>query len=124
MNKNDIKIIIGVLVIAGLFYLFNQYRISRMDTDNLFVEIKVDGERYQLIKLGEEKEVKIKKEGRYNIIKVHDNGVEMVEANCPDHICTKTGFISKVGSTIVCLPHKIYIEIIGNAKEELDAISE
>lgn len=124
MKKNDIKIIVGVLIIAGLFYLFNQYRISKMDINNVYVEINVDGELYKKVKLNDEKEIKIEREDGYNIIRVHDNGVEMIEANCPDQICVKSGFISKVGSTIVCLPHKIYVEIVGDMEDGLDAISE
>lgn len=124
MKKNDIKIIVGVLIIAGLFYLFNQYRISKMDINNVYVEINVDGELYKKVKLNDEKEIKIEREDGYNIIRVHDNGVEMTEANCPDQICVKSGFISKVGSTIVCLPHKIYVEIVGDMEDGLDAISE
>lgn len=124
MKRNDVKIIIGVLIVAGVFYLFNQYRISKMDVNKLYVEIKVEGELYERVQLSDEKEIKIERDDSYNIINVHDNGVEMIEANCPDHVCVRTGFINKVGSTIVCLPHKVYVEIVGDVEDGLDAISE
>ncbi|GKX28133.1 lipoprotein [Vallitalea longa] len=123
MKKNDIKIILAVLIIAGIFYIFNQIRINNMSRDQLYVEINVDGELYQRIKLSEEKEIRIDGTNGYNIIKIHDDGVEIVESDCPDKICVKTGFITQVGKTIVCLPHKIYIEIVGR-EDELDAISQ
>jgi hypothetical protein len=124
VKKNDFRIIIGILIIAGIFYMVNQYRISKMDPDTLFVKINVNGKPYEKVSLNEEKEFRIETEHGYNIIKVHDNGVEMLDANCPDKICVRTGFIDKAGSTIVCLPHKIYVEIISNREDEIDEISE
>lgn len=124
MKKNDFRIIIGILIIAGIFYMVNQYRISKMDPDTLFVKINVNGKLYEKVSLNEEKEFRIETEHGYNIIKVHDNGVEMLDANCPDKICVRTEFIDKAGSTIVCLPHKIYVEIISNREDEIDEISE
>ena len=35
----------------------------------------------------------------------------MIQATCPDHLCIKQGTIDKKGSTIVCLPHHLIIEI-------------
>ena len=37
--------------------------------------------------------------------------VSVREANCPDRIKIKTRSASKAGETIVCLPHKLVIEI-------------
>ena len=42
----------------------------------------------------------------------------MYSANCNDALCVKQGNISKVGQTIICLPHKLIIEIKG---DELDS---
>jgi hypothetical protein len=56
--------------------------------------------------------------GRYNLVELTGNGVFVKEANCPDQICVKWGKISKTGQTIVCLPHKVVISIIGNQEGE------
>jgi|MGYP000868352148 hypothetical protein len=42
----------------------------------------------------------------------------MIQATCPDHLCIKQGTIDKKGSTIVCLPHHLIIEI-KEGKEEV-----
>ena len=52
----------------------------------------------------------------------------MIQATCPDHLCIKQGtvqgdgvlciIIDKKGSTIVCLPHHLIIEI-KEGKEEV-----
>ncbi|MFR4337598.1 MAG: NusG domain II-containing protein [Lachnospira pectinoschiza] len=42
----------------------------------------------------------------------------MTDADCPDKLCVKTGMISKTGETIVCLPHRVVVEIIGAAADD------
>ena len=47
----------------------------------------------------------------------------MKDANCPDKICEGHNKISYKGETIVCLPHKVVIEIVADeATYELDAV--
>ena len=43
----------------------------------------------------------------------------MKEANCRDLLCTHMPSIKKVGETIVCLPHRLILEIVSE-KEESD----
>lgn len=47
----------------------------------------------------------------YNEIVTTANQIEIQDANCPDQVCVKKGKIAKPGQTIVCLPHKLLIEI-------------
>ena len=47
----------------------------------------------------------------------------MKDANCPDKICEGHQKISYKGETIVCLPHKVVIEIVTDDSEnELDVV--
>jgi hypothetical protein len=124
MKKNDIKIIGAVLVIALLFFLFNKYKVSKLDTDNLYIVINVDGTVYEKVSFDEEKEIEVKTDFGTNIVKVHDHGVEMTHANCPDQICVKTGFVTESDIPIVCLPNRVYVEIVDDTEDEIDAISE
>lgn len=53
-----------------------------------------------------------------------DQRVRVIEADCPDQIDVKQGYISRVGEIIVCLPNKLIIEIKGLAEEDdIDIIS-
>ena len=46
------------------------------------------------------------------IIKAHDGDrVRIKEADCDDQICVRRGWATKNGETIVCLPHKLVIEV-------------
>lgn len=46
-----------------------------------------------------------------NTIEIIDETIRIKGATCTDQVCVKTGFISRPGETIVCLPHKLLIEI-------------
>ena len=46
----------------------------------------------------------------------------MLEADCPDQYCVEHAAIDKVNETIVCLPHKVVLEITeGEAARDVDA---
>ncbi|MDN6967443.1 NusG domain II-containing protein [Oenococcus sp. UCMA 17063] len=47
----------------------------------------------------------------YNVVVATGNKVRIVEANCPDQICVHHAAINKAGQSIVCLPHKLIVEI-------------
>ncbi|MCF6166776.1 MULTISPECIES: NusG domain II-containing protein [Furfurilactobacillus] len=49
--------------------------------------------------------------GAYNDTLVTDNRIQISDANCPDQICVHHSAISKPGQTIVCLPHKVLVEV-------------
>ena len=54
---------------------------------------------------------------------IEDNKAFMKDANCPDKICEGHSKISYKGETIVCLPHKVVIEIVTEDSEnELDVV--
>ncbi len=126
MKKNDGIIIGAILVLAVIIYFTQQWQ-NRVDENNkLYVEIYVNNELYDRSPLNIDKEVVIETDGGINVVKIENQSVVMKESNCPNKICMKTGHIHKPGSTIVCLPHQVYVQIVGddNEGEDLDAISE
>ncbi|TCD46240.1 NusG domain II-containing protein [Streptococcus sp. X16XC17] len=50
-------------------------------------------------------------EGQYNIVQIKDGAIRVREDNSPDQIAVNTGWISKKGQILVCLPHQLIIEI-------------
>lgn len=46
-----------------------------------------------------------------NVLEIKNNKVRVRNSNCPEQICVRTGFISKPGQSIICLPHKLIVEI-------------
>lgn len=60
-------------------------------------------------------------EGDLGIVKVEvkDQKIRVIEENSPYHLCSKQGYISSSNETIICMPNRIMIEIIG--KNNIDA---
>lgn len=53
-------------------------------------------------------------DGDYNLIAVDGRRIRIVEASCGDQVCVQRGWIEKSKETIVCLPHKLIIEVIAS----------
>lgn len=122
MRKKDFILIFVVsLIIAGAFG-FNYF----VNTKNLdSIEIYMDNKLYKTYDINDKEEIKIKSKEGYNIVKIHDKGVEIIEASCPDKVCIHQGFITKASESIVCLPNKVHIKITkeDNHESEEDVIS-
>lgn len=88
------------------------------------ITVTVDGQLYGTYALSDPQEIPIKLDGRVaNIVVIKDGAAHMEDADCPDKLCVHQGAISRHGQTIVCLPHKLVVEVVGGEKEEYDSIS-
>jgi hypothetical protein len=54
-------------------------------------------------------------------VEVAGGKIRMLEANCPEQICVKQGWIQEPGASIVCLPGEIIIHLDGPAA--VDAVT-
>lgn len=128
MKRGDMLLIGIILVVAAVFLVprwLGGDSSEIVHNESRIAKITVDGELFKTVELtGEEQTIEIKTEFGYNILKVHDYGIEMIDADCADKVCLSFGFIERNGGTIVCLPHKLLVEIEGNSGEgdELDAV--
>lgn len=52
-------------------------------------------------------------EGGYNIVEVERGRIRVSEADCPDRVCVRQGWISNSVVPIACLPHKLVIRLSG-----------
>jgi len=59
----------------------------------------------------------------FNIVEVDYKRVRMLEANCPDGICTRQGWVSSGLVPIVCLPNRVVVAFEGSSGNEgVDAV--
>jgi len=69
-------------------------------------------------------EIKVTTEdGNINIILVEPGQISVRYATCPDQICVMQGPISSSARPIVCLPHRLSIEITDGADMDIDVIA-
>ncbi|QIL49750.1 NusG domain II-containing protein [Vagococcus hydrophili] len=57
---------------------------------------------------------------KYNIVEMEGTRIRVREDNSPDQIAVRTSWISRVGQTSICLPHKLVIEIISQNPSDDD----
>ncbi len=62
-------------------------------------------------------------DGGSNVIEVRGREIGIISADCPDKLCVRQGFRHDSLLPIICLPHRLVIQIRA-AKEDLDAIAE
>ena len=108
--RNDIILVFAVLAVALAVFLIFHFGGSAGER----VAVSVNGEIKAVYPLSEDIRVDIDFGGDsdYTNQLVIEQGVAYVSsANCPDGICREHRPISRRGETIVCLPHRLVIEI-------------
>lgn len=59
----------------------------------------------------------------YNLLLVSGGEVSVSDADCPDGLCVRQRAISRNGESIICLPHRLVIQIVSKEESELDAVT-
>lgn len=105
MKRND-WILIGVVVILALAGLGVQlFPAKDLPSHVVITEDGIVRGEYSLF---EERIVHL---DCGNTILIQNQEVWMQEADCPDQYCVRQGKITEEGQTIICLPHKVIVEI-------------
>ena len=73
--------------------------------------ISIDGKVYGEYLLSEEQTIDISTEKGKNNVVIKAGKVSVQDADCPDKYCVNHVAVDSVGETIVCLPHRVIIEI-------------
>lgn len=130
MRKGDMWLV-GILIAVAVVFVFTRLggdaggNAHGDDTVQNTATITIDGEIVKTIELTQAYEqFRIETRHGVNLLEVKDGAIRMLEADCPDKLCVWSGAISKVNETIVCLPHRLIVEIVQHTAEgvELDAI--
>ena len=120
-KKWDILFIAIALAAAAVLYFSG---LLSPGDKGAFAVIYIDGEEVEKYPLSENlSETLIKTELGENKVVILDGEAFVSEADCPDKLCVKQGKISKNGETVVCLPHKLVVEIEGGEALEYDILS-
>ena len=123
MKKKDLCLIFVFLLIAGIIYLF-----TRNGEVGNQVRITLDGKEYGTYSLTENREIPVQSEYGCNIVQIKDGMVFMKDADCPDKYCIHQGKTARKNKSIVCLPHKLMVEVVEASKDKsadgIDAIAQ
>ena len=111
MKKMD-KIMILVIVCVSVLSLFIIRFVQSTESEKIVI-IKHDGQILKTFTLNEDTSASytFESEEMHNQVVIKNGKVTVSESNCKDQTCVKTGSISQIGESIVCLPHKFSVEI-------------
>ncbi|WP_242825956.1 NusG domain II-containing protein [Clostridium tunisiense] len=127
VKKWDVIIIVLLVVISFIPYLIFIYG-EGSSNGEIYAIISVDGKEQRRIRLDNHtttEEFNITTHEGVNKIKVEGSKIGVVDADCPDKVCVLPGLVNRPGERIVCLPHRVVIEIRGskNTSDTEDFIS-
>ena len=114
MSRNGKIILLALLAVAGLSAAALTAR--RGETDHPVARITWDGEvveEIELDRVGRGYSFTLENQEGSNTISVEKGRIRVSQADCPDQVCVDQGWIADGTVPIVCLPHKLVIEIVG-----------
>ncbi len=123
MNKSDIKLILGliilVILVSALMFIINIATVNGTKKalvyydNDLILSIDLDDSEFREYKVS-----------GYNgdvILNASNGKVRVVEEISPLHICSYQGWIDSPHEIIICLPNRIVVKI-EEQKEKIDTI--
>ena len=105
--KNDLLLAVGFLAAAAV--AFAVFFFARQSGET--VNVIIDGEKTESYSLSDSMEKEIISENGTNTLVIENGSVYMKSADCPDKICVAHRPVKNKGETIVCLPHRLVLEV-------------
>lgn len=106
MKKAD-GIIIAITLLVVVIFLAMIWGRGNGQTVVLYDD-KTEIGRYPLTI---DRTIRVELEDGYNTVVISEGTVSVSEADCANQVCVHTPAASRVGDTVVCLPHRFYIVI-------------
>lgn len=113
-------VLIGILLAVSVAAMVIQFALRETGTAQIWLE----GELLRTIDLTAVEEsftFTVTGEHGSNRIEVENGRICVIQADCPDQVCVRQGWIADSSTPIVCLPNGLVIEIIGK-DAGLDAV--
>lgn len=111
LTKQDLLTIITILISGVVTFIV----LTLISSDGTKAVISVDGKvvsEHSLISGTRNSSSEFTlSEAEGIVIQIENGKIRVKSSDCPDKICVHTGYISKEGEKIVCLPKKLIIEI-------------
>lgn len=108
--RRDLLLLCGICLSALVLYALTLL----FQSDGVYLAVFRDGEEVARYPLDTDVSFRLDSgDGGYNLVRIENGTVDMTEASCPDRICVRHRPIAKAGQTIICLPNRIILKIVG-----------
>lgn len=116
MNKSDTKLIIILgIVVLSMFILINITK-----EEGSIAEVFYKDELILTIDLNIDSEYTVDGELGDVVLEVKDKKIRVKKENSPRNICSREGYIGDSSRTLICLPNKVIVKIVG--ENEIDGV--
>ncbi|NLD48212.1 MAG: NusG domain II-containing protein [Clostridiaceae bacterium] len=124
LKKGDLIIAVVILIfVLGSFIGVTIYKGSNSGERKIAVIKQGDRVigRFNLDTISKPQEIDVSSEYKEVII-VERGRIRFKEADCPDRVCVKTGWLTSKGDMAVCLPNRVMVKIEGES-DEVDIVT-
>lgn len=112
-------IFVLLIPIVAAIILLNVFVFAKPNSDKNQAQIIVDGKIVRAIDLSGAKNEVIELDLECgNIVEIKDEKIGVRSADCKDKTCVKTGYISRAGEIVVCVPSRLIIKIVGESSAD------
>ncbi len=121
-KRRVVEIAIVILVVLLAFAVFSATRLSTATASSgtsggpFAVVQNADG-FYQALPLSQDAELTVTCPAGENHVKVSGGKVSVDEADCANQVCVQAGAVNRIGDTIVCLPHKMVVQVVADPSD-------
>lgn len=124
MKRNDVILVVFFIIatLAMTFYVVQDKVNATADQ----VQVYSDGKVVKNIPFpATDQTFEVTNDLGHITVQIENGVASVIDADCRDQICVHTKPIDQGGEMIVCLPNKMYVEILKkDAGAELDALSQ
>lgn len=104
--------IVVALAVAALSAFLIAQGVADAGAGSLRAVVSVNGKEAESLPLGVDvEEMPVVGYRGMSYIQVRGGRVRMLDSACPDKLCVHSGWISRPGESLVCLPNRVVIEI-------------
>jgi hypothetical protein len=113
-------ILIALIGFAAALIALGAYLLRH---EGAYVLVTVNGEVYGKYALDTDMQLRVGNDGAYNLLVIESGSAYIREASCRNQLCVHQGRISHEGRSLVCLPNRVVVEIVGGERQEVDAVA-
>lgn len=115
LKKGDLVLVAVILCITGIAALLVM---QQKKGDQVII---TSGDNKEIYSLNDNRTIIVPCEsGGYNTVVIRNGMVWVEEADCKNQICVNHKPVSKNHESIVCIPHKLFIDIKSSRNNDID----
>lgn len=104
-------VLAAIVIAVALVLIPTLFAVFRAGTT---VQVTVDGAVVARFPLAEERTYTIHgADGGVNTLVIRGGQATVTDADCPDRLCVHQHAISRAGQSIICLPHRVVVTVVG-----------